>query len=71
VKKVGALKIVHEKFRQKRTALEKEEFRHTFDTAVAFAPEIKPHLSKAHEDLDPIRVRQLFEAVTSEVCGVL
>jgi DNA-directed RNA polymerase III subunit RPC1 len=64
---VGALKIVHEKYRQKRTAMEKESFSRTFDEAIAFAPEIKPHINKAHDDMNPLKVLRLFEAITSEV----
>ncbi|RKP06871.1 beta and beta-prime subunits of DNA dependent RNA-polymerase [Thamnocephalis sphaerospora] len=71
VKKVGALKIIHEKFRQKRTATEKDAFRRTFDTAVEFAPDIKAHLSKAHDDMNPLKVLRLFEAISSEDCELL
>ncbi|KAI8055130.1 hypothetical protein BDF22DRAFT_725512 [Syncephalis plumigaleata] len=71
VKKVGALKIVHEKYRQKRTAMEKEDFRRTFDEAITFAPELKPHINKAHDDMNPLKVLRLFEAITSEDCELL
>ncbi|RKP22725.1 hypothetical protein SYNPS1DRAFT_19660, partial [Syncephalis pseudoplumigaleata] len=71
VKKVGALKIIHEKYRQKRTAAEKEAFKGTFNEAIAFAPEIKPHISKAHDDMNPLKVLRLFESITTEDCELL
>ncbi|KAI9595031.1 beta and beta-prime subunits of DNA dependent RNA-polymerase [Syncephalis fuscata] len=71
VKKVGALKIIHEKYRQKRTAAEKEEFKRSFEEAAAFAPEIKSHISKAHDDMNPLKVLRLFEAISSEDCELL
>ncbi|KAJ1979778.1 DNA-directed RNA polymerase III subunit C1 (rpo31), partial [Dimargaris cristalligena] len=71
VKKVSGLKIIHEKFRDKKAAGELDQFRHTFDSALQANPEIKHHLSKAHEDLNPLRVRQLFEKISAEDCELL
>ncbi|KAG5457653.1 MAG: hypothetical protein BJ554DRAFT_2275, partial [Olpidium bornovanus] len=52
VKKVGPLKIVHEKFRAKKTAEEHEAFKKTFEASISFTPDIKNHLSKAQDDLN-------------------
>ena len=72
VKKQGQLKIVHEKFRAKKTAAELEEFRSTFATNVKMGNgDINPHLSKAHEDLNPLKVLDLFKRISDEDCELL
>ncbi|KAL1915660.1 uncharacterized protein VTP21DRAFT_6419 [Calcarisporiella thermophila] len=71
VKKVGPLKIIHEKFRAKKTAPEQEAFRATFNTAVSLTPELKTHLSKAQEDLNPLKVLQLFQNISNEDAELL
>ncbi|KAG0310942.1 hypothetical protein BGZ97_012208 [Linnemannia gamsii] len=71
VKKVGALRIVHEKFRAKKVAGEYEQFKQSFSNAIAAAPELKPHIDKAHEDMNPLRVLNLFKAISDEDCELL
>ncbi|KAF9991179.1 hypothetical protein BGZ75_002806 [Mortierella antarctica] len=71
VKKVGALRIVHEKFRAKRALDEYEQFKSTFNNAIAAAPDMKPHIGKAHEDMNPLRVLNLFKAISDEDCELL
>ncbi|KAF9569256.1 hypothetical protein EC968_002626 [Mortierella alpina] len=71
VKKVGALRIVHEKFRAKRALEEYEQFKSTFNNAIAAAPDMKPHIGKAHEDMNPLRVLNLFKAISDEDCELL
>ncbi|CDS14109.1 Putative DNA-directed RNA polymerase [Lichtheimia ramosa] len=71
VKKIGPMKITHDKYRLKRVATEAEEFRKTFNTAAATMPELKPHISKAQDDLNPLRVLRLFQKVTPEDCELL
>ncbi|KAF9083486.1 hypothetical protein BGX23_011391 [Mortierella sp. AD031] len=71
VKKVGALRIVHEKFRAKKVADEYEQFKQSFTNAIAAAPEMKPHIDKAHEDMNPLRVLNLFKAISDEDCELL
>ncbi|KAJ3018797.1 hypothetical protein HKX48_002614 [Thoreauomyces humboldtii] len=71
VKKVGALKIVHEKFRRKAKTEEEEEFRRTFDTAAKLDPAMTSYVSKAQEDLTPLAVMRLFEQITNEDCEVM
>ena len=72
VKKAGVLKIVHEKFRQKKTEEEQLDFRKTFTTAVQMGHgELAPHLNKAQEDLNPLRVLDLFRRISDEDCELL
>ena len=46
VKKVGCLKIIHEKYKK---IDEREKFKNQFEYAVSANSEISPHISKAHE----------------------
>ncbi|TIA73384.1 hypothetical protein E3P92_01635 [Wallemia ichthyophaga] len=71
VKKTGLLKIVHEKFRAKKTHVEHEEFVNTFNTAVSLSKEIAPHINKAQDDLNPLRVLDLFTRISNEDCELL
>lgn len=76
VKKAGPLKIVHEKFRQKKLADERKLFDQTFSTALRMsdqggAYDIKPHLHKAQEDLNPLKVLDLFKRISDEDCELL
>ena len=70
LKKVGALKIVHEKYKKKTKAVENAAipFHKTFDNAVKLDPMLKPHIGKAQEDLTPLSVLRLFERISDEVC---
>ncbi|KAI7872362.1 hypothetical protein BDF14DRAFT_1717191 [Spinellus fusiger] len=71
VKKVGPMKITHDKYRLKRLADEAEKFRKTFDNAVNGMPELKAHVSKAQDDLNPLRVLRLFQRITPQDCELL
>ncbi|OLY84404.1 DNA-directed RNA polymerase III subunit rpc1 [Smittium mucronatum] len=71
VKKAGPLKIVHEKFRQKRTAVEHMEFLNKLDAAVVDSPELKNVVKKAQEELTPLRVFQLFQRIPDEDCELM
>jgi transposase-like protein len=68
VKKVGVMKIVHEKYRAKSKQDERVAFQETFKSAMSYMPEIRPHLNKAQDDLNPVRVMELFKAIDAEVC---
>ena len=68
IKKVGALKLIHDKFKKKSKTPEEESFKRTFGSAVDHDAGLKHHLSKAHEDLNPLVVQRLFEAISDEVC---
>lgn len=67
VKKVGSLKIVHERFRSKKTSVNRTIWERGFDTAISEQKEIRPHLHKAQDDMNPLRVLNLFKAIPSEV----
>ncbi|POW18023.1 hypothetical protein PSTT_00252 [Puccinia striiformis] len=71
VKKVGALRIIHEKFRAKKKADELASFRDTFITAIKETKELGPHLHKAQEDMNPLRVLNLFRRITPADCELL
>ncbi|KAL2911303.1 DNA-directed RNA polymerase III subunit C1 (rpo31) [Polyrhizophydium stewartii] len=71
VKKVGALKIVHEKFKKKAKTEEEEVFRQSFEQAIKLDPALKSHISKAQEDLNPLTVIELFSAVSDEDCELM
>ncbi|KAG8950075.1 hypothetical protein FRC03_012963 [Tulasnella sp. 419] len=66
VKKAGLLKIVHEKFRAKKTAGEMEKWKETFSSAVENEKQIAGLLSRAHEDLNPLKVLDLFRRISAE-----
>lgn len=73
VKKAGSLKIIHDKFRWvgKKTPIEKEEFDQSFDAVKKENAEIERYLKKAMDDLNPLRVLHLFQAITSDDCELL
>ncbi|KAG0005321.1 hypothetical protein BGZ65_011422, partial [Modicella reniformis] len=71
VKKVGALKIIHEKYKAKKVAEEYEQFKNSFNNALEAAPEMRTHISKALEDMNPLRVLNLFKAISDEDCELL
>jgi hypothetical protein len=67
VKKAGALKIIHDKFRAKKTAEEMEKWKKTFTKAVEAQKELAMYLNKAaHEELNPLKVLDLFRRVSDE-----
>lgn len=69
VKKAGALKIIHDKFRAKKTAEEMEKWKKTFTAAVEAQKELALYINKAvHEDLNPLKVLDLFRRISDEVC---
>lgn len=68
VKKAGALKIIHDKFRAKKTAEEMEKWKKTFRPAVEAQKELGMYINKAvHEDLNPLKALDLFKRVSDEV----
>ncbi|KAJ3121996.1 hypothetical protein HK098_003181 [Nowakowskiella sp. JEL0407] len=71
VKKVGALKIVHEKFRKKIDGDAATAFRKTFDDMVKLDSTIKPHIMKAQQDLNPLVVKYLFERINYEDAEIM
>ncbi|TPX38204.1 DNA-directed RNA polymerase [Synchytrium microbalum] len=74
IKKVGALKLIHEKYKKKPrkdAVQEAEDFYDTFDSAIKHTPEIKLHIKKAQEDLNPRTVLELLKRVTDEDCELM
>lgn len=67
VKKVGALRIIHDKYRAKKKAAELQIFRDSFGNAVKESKEMGAHIHKAQEDMNPLRVMNLFRRVTASV----
>lgn len=68
VKKAGALKIVHDKFRAKKTAEEMEKWKRTFAPAIEAQKELGLYVNKAVlEDLNPLKVLDLFRRISDEV----
>ncbi|KIY66237.1 beta and beta-prime subunits of DNA dependent RNA-polymerase [Cylindrobasidium torrendii FP15055 ss-10] len=72
VKKGGPMKIIHDKFRAKKTAEEMERFKGSFAAAVETQKEIGMFLGKAmQEDLNPLKVLDLFKRISDEDCELL
>jgi len=72
VKKAGALKIIHDKFRAKKTADELEKWKLTFASAIESQKELGIYINKAvHEDLNPLKVLDLFRRISNEVMLIL
>ena len=68
VKKAGALKIIHDKFRAKKTADELEKWKASFASAIEAQKELGMYINKAvHEDLNPLKVLDLFRRISDEV----
>ncbi len=68
VKKGGPLKIIHDKFRAKKTADEMERFKQTFAAAIEAQKEIGLFLNKAViEDMNALKVLDLFKRISDEV----
>jgi len=71
VKKAGVLKIIHDKFRAKKTADEMEKWKRTFAPAVEAQKELGMYLNKAiHEDLNPLKTLDLFKRISDEVAFI-
>jgi DNA-directed RNA polymerase beta' subunit len=74
VKKVtGApsLKIVHEKFRSKRSEEEREQFAISLESAIQYNPAIAGLIDSPVEDLMPTRVLDLFSQIPDADCEIL
>ncbi|ROT36198.1 DNA-directed RNA polymerase III subunit RPC1 [Sodiomyces alkalinus F11] len=79
IRKVGVLKLVHDKFVafNKSTAAKKIPpeskliFDESFNEARKHNPDLDKHLRKAMEDLNPLRVLNLFKMISSTDCELL
>lgn len=71
VKKSGTLKISHEPFRSNKNAEAKQDFYAGFKSVVAEQSTVGQYLTKSVEDLNPLKVLELFRRVTAEDCELL
>ncbi|KAI9745421.1 MAG: hypothetical protein M1818_000955 [Claussenomyces sp. TS43310] len=79
IRKVGVLKLTHDRFQRysKSTARSKVmppsmvEFNKSFDEARKNDNEVDKHIKKAVEDLNPLRVLNLFKMITPRDCELL
>ena len=69
VKKLGMMKIVHEKYKTNRKQDDSfmTEFKNSFNGACETNKELSGLLGKTQEIMNPIKVKQLFEAISDEV----
>jgi DNA-directed RNA polymerase III subunit RPC1 len=63
---VHTLKLIHERYKDKRADHDRAVFFQKLGHAVQCLPELSQHLSKAQEDLSPIFVLELFKRITDE-----
>lgn len=67
VKKTGALKIIHDKFRAKKTVEDLEKWKKSFEHAVENQKELSVYINKAaSEELNPLKVLDLFKNISNE-----
>ncbi|KAK9241435.1 hypothetical protein V1525DRAFT_393139 [Lipomyces kononenkoae] len=73
VKKAGPLKIIHDKFRWsgKQIVEEKVEFDESFESAKGFIPDLEKFQKKAMDDLNPLKVLNLFKRILASDCELL
>ncbi|KAH7171328.1 DNA-directed RNA polymerase III [Dactylonectria macrodidyma] len=79
IRKVGVLKLAHDRFSSfnKSSAVKKVipeskvKFDSSFDAARRDNPDLDKHLRKAMEDLNPLRVLNLFKSISPTDCELL
>ncbi|KND88847.1 DNA-directed RNA polymerase III subunit RPC1 [Tolypocladium ophioglossoides CBS 100239] len=79
IRKIGVLKLAHDKFvsYNKSTSVKKVppeskvKFDNSFNDAKHANPELEKHLRKAMEDLNPLRVLNLFKLISPTDCELL
>lgn len=79
IRKVGVLKLVHDKFvafnksssAKKVPPAAKVKFDSSFSDARRENPELEKHIRKAMEDLNPLRVLNLFKNISPNDCELL
>lgn len=69
VKKVGPLKLVHEKF--KPAHMESDRFYQDFEMADSQFKDLKKMAEKAHDDLTPLKALELLRRIPDSDCEVL
>ncbi|KAI0473232.1 DNA-directed RNA polymerase III subunit RPC1 [Xylariaceae sp. FL0804] len=79
IRKFGALKLVHDKFvaynksssAKKQVPPDKVQFDNSFNEARKHTHDLDKHLRKAFEDLNPLRVLNLFKQISPTDCELL
>lgn len=79
IRKIGTLKLTHDKYvtYNKSTAAKKVmpssmvQFQRSFSEAKKNNPEVDKHMKKAMEDLNPLRVLNLFKMISPTDCELL
>ncbi|KAN0004310.1 hypothetical protein ACTFIZ_010482 [Dictyostelium cf. discoideum] len=62
IKKSGAFKIIHEKYKGKTESL--QDYYGLYDDAIKYNPEMKSHIKKAQDDLNPLVALNLFKKIS-------
>ena len=70
VKKNGPMKISHEPYRGTKNAEAKAEYMDKFKVVLSENRGIGNHMDKIVEDLNPLKVLELFKRVSAEVCTI-
>ncbi|DBB09251.1 hypothetical protein WJX82_001205 [Trebouxia sp. C0006] len=70
-KATGSLKYFHDKYNSKTQFAEHQKYVETFEEAMQYNEQIRPHVNKVADDLSPLRVLALFSAITAEDCILL
>ncbi|ORZ40828.1 hypothetical protein BCR44DRAFT_1423867 [Catenaria anguillulae PL171] len=63
---LGPLKVAHDKFRGKKVKDDHDLFVQSFQSAAQHVPEVAAFAPKVQDELHPLRVLQLFQAITDE-----
>ncbi|KAK4159323.1 DNA-directed RNA polymerase III subunit RPC1 [Cladorrhinum sp. PSN259] len=79
IRKLGVMKLVHDKYVafNKSTAIKKDPpvskvaFDSSFKAAKKFTPELEKHSRRAMDDLNPLRVLNLFQKISTTDCELL
>jgi DNA-directed RNA polymerase III subunit RPC1 len=71
VKKYGALRIIHEKYKnigqQKELLIQRTQFERSFDYAISVNADIQRHLHRAIDNIDPQTALKLFKMIAPQV----
>lgn len=68
MKKVGPIKIIHDQFRMKKSHDARRVWETGFIAAAETQKEIGQLIGKAFDDLNPLKVLEIFRRITNEVC---
>lgn len=79
IRRLSVLKLVHDKYSaynkstaQKKVPPEdKVKFDASFETAKRYLPDLEKHARKAMDDLNPLRVLELFKAISPTDCEIM